>query len=115
MEGALFCAGHSARHWGHSHGKTDIAATLWEMGALEKGSRLLLNNRKAGLQTGAAEDLTSLPLSLAVSSSTSLSSCLSLPAGSIHIIPAVPTLSQGFWQISGPATGVSSILIYQGE
>ncbi|XP_016015140.2 MHC class II transactivator isoform X8 [Rousettus aegyptiacus] len=50
-----------------------------------------------------------------VSSSTSLSSCLSLSAGPIHIIPAVPTLSQGFWQISGPGTGVSSILIYQGR
>uniref|UniRef100_G1Q076 MHC class II transactivator n=1 Tax=Myotis lucifugus TaxID=59463 RepID=G1Q076_MYOLU len=47
--------------------------------------------------------------------SSSLLSCLSLPAGSIHIIPTLPALPQGLWQISGAGTEVSSILIYQGE
>ncbi|KAF6272308.1 class II major histocompatibility complex transactivator [Rhinolophus ferrumequinum] len=47
--------------------------------------------------------------------SGSLLSCLSLPAGSFQIIPALPTLPQGLWQISGAGTGVSSIVIYQGE
>ncbi|XP_057551160.1 MHC class II transactivator isoform X2 [Hippopotamus amphibius kiboko] len=47
--------------------------------------------------------------------SGSLLSCLSLPAGPIQIIPTFSTLPQGLWQISGPGTGVSSILIYQGE
>ncbi|KAB0384460.1 hypothetical protein FD755_006377 [Muntiacus reevesi] len=47
--------------------------------------------------------------------SSSLLSCLSLPAGSIQIIPTLPTLTQGLWPISGTGTGVSSILIYQGE
>ncbi|XP_043770240.1 MHC class II transactivator isoform X2 [Cervus elaphus] len=47
--------------------------------------------------------------------SSSLLSCLSLPAGSIQIIPTLPTLPQGLWPISGTGTGVSSILIYQGE
>ncbi|ELW67635.1 MHC class II transactivator [Tupaia chinensis] len=44
-------------------------------------------------------------------SSSSLS-CLNLPAGPIQFIPTLP---QGFWQISGPGTGVSSILIYPGQ
>ncbi|XP_054570217.1 MHC class II transactivator isoform X2 [Eptesicus fuscus] len=47
--------------------------------------------------------------------SGSLLSCLSLPAGPIHIIPTLPALPQGLWQISGAGTEVSSILIYQGE
>ncbi|TEA31924.1 hypothetical protein DBR06_SOUSAS8310175 [Sousa chinensis] len=47
--------------------------------------------------------------------SSSLLSCLSLPAGPIQIIPTLSTLPQGLWQISGAGTGVSSILIYQGE
>ncbi|KAM5198865.1 MHC class II transactivator isoform 2-T4 [Hipposideros larvatus] len=47
--------------------------------------------------------------------SGSLLSCLSLPAGPFQIIPTLSTLPQGFWQISGAGTGVSSILIYQGE
>ncbi|XP_059549140.1 MHC class II transactivator isoform X3 [Myotis daubentonii] len=47
--------------------------------------------------------------------SSSLLSCLGLPAGSIHIIPTLPALPQGLWQISGAGTEVSSILIYQGE
>ncbi|XP_049555709.1 MHC class II transactivator isoform X6 [Orcinus orca] len=45
--------------------------------------------------------------------SSSLLSCLSLPAGPIQIIPTLSTLPQGLWQISGAGTGVSSILIYQ--
>ncbi|XP_049494195.1 MHC class II transactivator isoform X2 [Panthera uncia] len=44
--------------------------------------------------------------------SSSLLSCLSLSAGHIQI---VPTLPQGLWQISGPGTGVSGMVIYQGE
>ncbi|XP_046523890.1 MHC class II transactivator isoform X3 [Equus quagga] len=47
--------------------------------------------------------------------STSLLSCLSLPAGPIQIIPTLPTLPQGLWQISGAGTGVSGVFIYQGE
>ncbi|XP_066870264.1 MHC class II transactivator isoform X2 [Kogia breviceps] len=47
--------------------------------------------------------------------SSSLLSCLTLPAGPIQIIPTLSTLPQGLWQISGAGTGVSSILIYQGE
>ncbi|XP_061065686.1 MHC class II transactivator-like isoform X2 [Eubalaena glacialis] len=47
--------------------------------------------------------------------SSSLLSCLSLPAAPIQIIPTLSTLPQGLWQISGAGTGVSSILIYQGE
>uniref|UniRef100_A0A4W2BMU7 Class II major histocompatibility complex transactivator n=1 Tax=Bos indicus x Bos taurus TaxID=30522 RepID=A0A4W2BMU7_BOBOX len=47
--------------------------------------------------------------------SSSLLSCLSLPAGPIQIIPTLPTLPQGLWPISGTGTGVSSILIYQSE
>ncbi|XP_070316828.1 MHC class II transactivator isoform X5 [Odocoileus virginianus] len=47
--------------------------------------------------------------------SSSLLSCLSLPAGSIQILPTLSTLPQGLWPISGTGTGVSSILIYQGE
>ncbi|KAM9056859.1 MHC class II transactivator isoform 2-T5 [Megaptera novaeangliae] len=47
--------------------------------------------------------------------SSSLLSCLSLPAGPIQIIPTLSTLPQGLWQISGAGTGVSSILICQGE
>nr|XP_060504463.1 MHC class II transactivator isoform X2 [Panthera onca] len=42
--------------------------------------------------------------------SSSLLSCLSL--GHIQI---VPTLPQGLWQISGAGTGVSGMVIYQGE
>ncbi|XP_019676522.2 MHC class II transactivator isoform X2 [Felis catus] len=44
--------------------------------------------------------------------SSSLLSCLSLSAGHIQI---VPTLPQGLWQISGAGTGVSGMVIYQGE
>ncbi|XP_058426044.1 MHC class II transactivator isoform X2 [Diceros bicornis minor] len=47
--------------------------------------------------------------------SSSLLSCLSLPAGPIQIIPTLPTLPQGLWQISGAGTGVSGVFIYQGE
>nr|QNT60480.1 CIITA [Sus scrofa] len=47
--------------------------------------------------------------------SGSLLSCLSVPAGPIQIIPTLSTLPQGLWHISGAGTGVSSILIYQGE
>ncbi|KAJ1067428.1 hypothetical protein K5549_010546 [Capra hircus] len=47
--------------------------------------------------------------------SSSLLSCLSLPAGPIQIIPTLSTLPQGLWPISGTGTGVSSILIYQSE
>uniref|UniRef100_A0A3Q2HUS5 MHC class II transactivator n=1 Tax=Equus caballus TaxID=9796 RepID=A0A3Q2HUS5_HORSE len=47
--------------------------------------------------------------------STSLLSCLSLPAGPIQIVPTLPTLPQGLWQISGAGTGVSGVFIYQGE
>ncbi|XP_024600364.1 MHC class II transactivator isoform X3 [Neophocaena asiaeorientalis asiaeorientalis] len=47
--------------------------------------------------------------------SSSLLSCLSLPAGPIQIIPTLSTLPQGLWQISGAGTGISSILIYQSE
>ncbi|XP_066130978.1 MHC class II transactivator isoform X4 [Saccopteryx bilineata] len=46
---------------------------------------------------------------------SSLLSCLSLPAGHIHIIPTLPALPQGLWQVSGSGTEVSNILIYQGE
>ena len=60
------------------------------------------------------ENPTSPPLSLAAPPSSSLLSCLSLPAGPIQIIPTLSTLPQGLWQISGAGTGVSSILIYQG-
>ncbi|KAF6123641.1 class II major histocompatibility complex transactivator [Phyllostomus discolor] len=49
-----------------------------------------------------------------VPASSSLLSCLSLPAGPIHIIPTLP-LPQGLWQISGSGTEVSNILIYQGK
>ncbi|XP_024901883.1 MHC class II transactivator [Pteropus alecto] len=70
----------------------------------------LFNNDSASSQTR-LEETAPIP----VPSSTSLSSCLSLPAGPIHIIPTVPTLPQGLWQISGTGTGVSSILIYQGR
>ncbi|XP_054445207.1 MHC class II transactivator isoform X2 [Pteronotus mesoamericanus] len=49
-----------------------------------------------------------------VPASSSLLSCLSLPAGPIHIIPTLP-LPQGLWQISGAGTEVPSILIYQGK
>ncbi|XP_045675625.1 MHC class II transactivator isoform X2 [Phyllostomus hastatus] len=49
-----------------------------------------------------------------VPASSSFLSCLSLPAGPIHIIPTLP-LPQGLWQISGSGTEVSSILIYQGK
>lgn len=54
-------------------------------------------------------------LSLVAPLSSSLLSCLSLPAGPIQIIPTLPTLPQGLWPISGTGTGVSSILIYQSE
>ncbi|XP_077930933.1 MHC class II transactivator isoform X2 [Halichoerus grypus] len=47
--------------------------------------------------------------------SSSLLSCLSLPAGRIQIIPGLPSLPQGLWQISGAGTGVSGMVIYQGE
>ncbi|XP_032183445.1 MHC class II transactivator isoform X3 [Mustela erminea] len=47
--------------------------------------------------------------------SSSLLGCLSLPAGPIQIVPSLPSLPQGLWQISGPGTGVSSMVIYQGE
>ncbi|XP_037669433.1 MHC class II transactivator isoform X2 [Choloepus didactylus] len=47
--------------------------------------------------------------------SDSLVGCLNLPAGPIRIIPTLPALPQGLWQISGAGTGVSSILIYHGE
>nr|KAF6489056.1 class II major histocompatibility complex transactivator [Molossus molossus] len=47
--------------------------------------------------------------------SSSLSNCLSLPAGPIHVTSTLPALPQGLWQISGTGTEVSSILIYQGE
>ena len=53
--------------------------------------------------------------SLAAPPSGSLLSCLSVPAGPIQIIPTLSTLPQGLWHISGAGTGVSSILIYQGE
>ncbi|XP_021569987.1 MHC class II transactivator [Carlito syrichta] len=49
------------------------------------------------------------------SPSSASGGCLNLPAGSIHFIPTLRTLPQGLWQISGPGTGVSSIVIYQGE
>ncbi|XP_076997924.1 MHC class II transactivator isoform X3 [Tamandua tetradactyla] len=44
----------------------------------------------------------------------SLVSCLNLPAGPLQIIPTLPTLPQGLWQISGAGTEVPSILIYHG-
>ncbi|XP_016053079.1 PREDICTED: MHC class II transactivator [Miniopterus natalensis] len=47
--------------------------------------------------------------------SGSLLSCLSLPAGPISIIPTLPTLPQGLWQVSGAGAEVPSILICQGE
>ncbi|XP_039100311.1 MHC class II transactivator-like isoform X2 [Hyaena hyaena] len=49
---------------------------------------------------------------MSVPPSSPLLSCLSLPAGHIQI---VPTLPQGLWQISGAGTGVSGMVIYQGE
>uniref|UniRef100_A0A452TAC5 MHC class II transactivator n=1 Tax=Ursus maritimus TaxID=29073 RepID=A0A452TAC5_URSMA len=64
---------------------------------------------------GALEDPFSLPLSPAVPPSSSLLSCLSLPAGRIQIVPSLPSLPQGLWQISGAGTGVSGMVIYQGE
>lgn len=49
---------------------------------------------------------------LAVPASGCLLGCLALPAGRVQIIPTLP---QGLWRISGAGSGVSSILIYQGE
>nr|XP_055197114.1 MHC class II transactivator isoform X3 [Nyctereutes procyonoides] len=50
-----------------------------------------------------------------VPASGSLLSCLSLPAGGIQIVPSLPSLPQGLWPISGAGTGVSGMVIYQGE
>ncbi|XP_012369434.2 MHC class II transactivator isoform X2 [Octodon degus] len=47
--------------------------------------------------------------------SSSLVSCVTLPAGPIQFLSTLPTLSQGLWQVSGLGTGVSSIFIYRGE
>ncbi|KAM7148542.1 MHC class II transactivator isoform 2-T2 [Molossus nigricans] len=55
------------------------------------------------------------PILWPVPLSSSLSNCLSLPAGPIHVTSTLPALPQGLWQISGTGTEVSSILIYQGE
>ncbi|XP_036924925.1 MHC class II transactivator isoform X2 [Sturnira hondurensis] len=69
----------------------------------------LFNKETTSEQTQLEETvLTSVP------ASSSLLSCLSLPAGPIHIIPTLP-LPQGLWQISGAGTEVSSIVIYQGK
>ena len=61
------------------------------------------------------QDPTSLPLSLAVPSSSSSLSCLNLPEGPIQFVPTISTLPHGLWQISEAGTGVSSIFIYHGE
>uniref|UniRef100_A0A7N5K1K4 Class II major histocompatibility complex transactivator n=1 Tax=Ailuropoda melanoleuca TaxID=9646 RepID=A0A7N5K1K4_AILME len=55
------------------------------------------------------------PVLMPVPPSSSLLSCLSLSAGRIQIVPSLPSLPQGLWQISGPGTGVSGMVIYQGE
>ncbi|XP_057171181.1 MHC class II transactivator isoform X4 [Ursus arctos] len=55
------------------------------------------------------------PVLMPVPPSSSLLSCLSLPAGRIQIVPSLPSLPQGLWQISGAGTGVSGMVIYQGE
>ncbi|XP_036054263.1 MHC class II transactivator [Onychomys torridus] len=44
--------------------------------------------------------------------STSSLNCLDLPIGHIQLLPTLP---QGFWQISGAGTGLPSVLIYHGE
>ncbi|XP_045849045.1 MHC class II transactivator isoform X2 [Meles meles] len=52
---------------------------------------------------------------MSVPPSSPLLGCLSLPAGPIQIVPNLPSLPQGLWQISGTGTGMSSMVIYQGE
>ncbi|XP_058142454.1 LOW QUALITY PROTEIN: MHC class II transactivator [Dasypus novemcinctus] len=47
--------------------------------------------------------------------SGSVVGCLNLPAAPIRIVPTLPTLPQGLWQISGAGAGISSILIYHGK
>ncbi|KAM8779221.1 MHC class II transactivator isoform 2-T2 [Rhynchonycteris naso] len=70
----------------------------------------LFNKEPTSSQTRLEESfLTPVP------TASSLLSCLSLPAGHIHIIPTLPALPQGLWQVSGSGTEVSNILIYQGE
>uniref|UniRef100_A0A8C3X7L8 Class II major histocompatibility complex transactivator n=1 Tax=Catagonus wagneri TaxID=51154 RepID=A0A8C3X7L8_9CETA len=68
-------------------------------------------NKEAASSQTQLEDAVPMPAPLP----GSLLSCLSVPAGPIQIIPTLSTLPQGLWHISGAGTGVSSILIYQGE
>nr|XP_012308609.1 MHC class II transactivator isoform X6 [Aotus nancymaae] len=70
----------------------------------------LFNQEPASGQTH-LEETYQMPMP---SSSSSLS-CLNLPEGPVQFIPTLSTLPQGFWQISGPGTGVSSIFIYHSE
>ncbi|XP_007937920.2 MHC class II transactivator [Orycteropus afer afer] len=71
---------------------------------------LLLNQETAPGRTRLEETVL-----VPVPASRPLLSCLSLPDGSIQIIPTLPSLPQGLCHIPGAGPGVSSILIYQGE
>uniref|UniRef100_A0A8I3NRL6 Class II major histocompatibility complex transactivator n=1 Tax=Canis lupus familiaris TaxID=9615 RepID=A0A8I3NRL6_CANLF len=73
-------------------------------------SPAIFNEQPAPVQSWLGETVL-----MPVPASGSLLSCLSLPAGGIQIVPSLPSLPQGLWPISGAGTGVSGMVIYQGE
>ncbi|XP_017395439.2 MHC class II transactivator isoform X3 [Cebus imitator] len=104
------------KHWKPAEPPTVVTGSFL-VGPVSDSSTLpcllppaLFNQEPASGQTHLEETYqTPMP-----SSSSSLS-CLNLPEEPVQFIPTLSTLPQGFWQISGAGTGVSSIFIYHSE